>query len=252
MLKSSAILTVLAAFVVVAPAQAPDRLDIGHKLFQKNCSACHGSEAKGGRGPDLTTGHRKYGSSDADVLNNILGGIPGTPMPAFPMPEGDGRAIVAWLHSLRSAGPEERITGDALAGRTLFFGSAGCSQCHMFGGQGGRLGRNLSWIREEKNVTELKKAISDPDQGLRDGYRTAEVRTGEGSVIRGVIMNEDTFSLQMMDDHERLHMFWKADLREVTRPQPPLMPAPRLSAAELDNLIAFLKTSQPSDIRPGQ
>jgi PQQ-dependent dehydrogenase (methanol/ethanol family) len=251
MLRRCAAFTLLAACVLVAGAQAPGRIDVGHELFQKNCSACHGSEAKGGRGPDLTTGHRKYGSSDADVLSNILGGIPGTLMPAFPMPEDDGRAIVAWLHSLRSGGPEERITGDASAGRTLFFGSAGCSKCHMFGAQGGRLGPNLSRIGEEKNLTELKTAIVDPDEGLRDGYRTAEVRTGDGSVIRGVIKNEDTFSLQMMDEHERLHMFWKADLRKVTRPQHSLMPAPRLSAAELDNLIAFLKTTEPSDIRPG-
>ena len=121
----------------------------------------------------------------------------------------------------------------------------------MFGAQGGRLGPNLSRIGDEKNLAELKRAILDPDEGLRDGYRTGEVRTGDGSVIRGVIKNEDTFSLQMMDDHERLHMFRKADLREVTRPQHSLMPAPHLSAAELDNLIAFLKTTEPSEIRPG-
>ncbi|MFZ0009541.1 MAG: c-type cytochrome, partial [Steroidobacteraceae bacterium] len=65
MLRRCAAFTLLAAFVPVAGAQAPGRIDVGHKLFQKNCSACHGSEAKGGRGPDLTTGHRKYGSSDA-------------------------------------------------------------------------------------------------------------------------------------------------------------------------------------------
>ena len=67
-LRCCAVFAVLAAFVPVARAQAPGRLDTGHKLFQKNCSACHGSEAKGGRGPDLTTGHWKWGSSDADVL----------------------------------------------------------------------------------------------------------------------------------------------------------------------------------------
>ena len=74
-------------------------------------------------------------------------------------------------------GTEERITGDAKAGRGLFFGSAGCSRCHMFGAQGGRLGPNLSRIVEEKNIAELKKAITDPDDSLREGYRTAEVRT---------------------------------------------------------------------------
>src|SRR5215831_508887 len=235
-MKSSAFLTVLSVTLLMVQAQAqnPARIEMGHKLFQKNCSACHGSEAKGGRGPDLTTGRWRSGSSDADILRNILTGISGTQMPAFPMPEDEGRAIVVWLRSLRSAGPEEQVTGDPRAGRALFFGSAGCSQCHMFGGQGGRLGPDLSRIGEEKHVGELKEAITKPDASLRDGYQTAEVRTAEGGVIRGVIKNEDTFSVQMMDQHEKLHMFVKTDLKDVTRVQKSLMPASDVSVADLD------------------
>src|SRR5678810_1026616 len=152
----SAFFTLLSAMLLLAPAQAqnPARLEMGRKLFQKNCSACHGSEAKGVRGPELTTGRWKSGSSDADILRNILTGIAGTQMPAFPMPEDEGRAIVVWLRSLRSAGPEEQVTGDPRAGRALFFGSSGCSHCHMFGGLGGRLGPDLSRIGEEKHVSE--------------------------------------------------------------------------------------------------
>ena len=37
------------------------------KNFVKNCSACHGDNAKGGRGPDLTTGEWKHGGSDEDA-----------------------------------------------------------------------------------------------------------------------------------------------------------------------------------------
>src|SRR5579872_4650994 len=238
------------ALLCAAPPAA--RVEEGHKLFQKNCSACHGSEAKGGRGPDLTTGHWKWGASDADILRNILTGISGTQMPAFPMPEDEGRAIVAWLRSLRSSGPEERITGDASAGRALFFGTAGCGRCHMFGGQGGRLGPDMSRMGEEKHVGELREAITKPDASLREGYHTAEVRTADGSLIRGVIKNEDTFSLQMMDEHEKLHLLTKAKLKEVSRPQHSLMPAASLPPAEIDNLIAFLKKTDPSEIAPGE
>src|SRR5690348_4924069 len=173
-MRFSVVRPVLFAMVLAAQAQAqsPTRIETGHKLFQKNCSACHGSEAKGGRGPDLTTGRWKWGPTDAAILQNVLSGIPGTQMPAFPMPEDDGRAIVGWLRSLRSAGPEESVTGDRQAGRRLFFGAAGCSRCHMFGGQGGRLGPNLSRIGEEKSVADLKKDITQPDESLREGYRT--------------------------------------------------------------------------------
>jgi alcohol dehydrogenase (cytochrome c) len=229
-----------------------NRLESGRNLFQKNCSACHGTEAKGGRGPDLTAGRWKWGSTDANILQNILSGIPGTQMPAFPMSEDDGRAIIVWLRSLRTLGAEEQVTGDPLVGRILFFGVAGCSHCHMFGGQGGRLGPNLSRIAEEKSLRELKRDITQPDESLREGYRGAEVRTTEGSIIRGVIKNEDTFSLQIMDEGEKLHLLSKSEVTEFTPLQRSLMPTPHLSAADLDNLIAFLKNSDPLAIGPGE
>ncbi len=252
-MRPSALRPVLLTIVLAAQAhaQGPTRVQTGHQLFQKNCSACHGTEAKGGRGPDLTSGRWKWGSTDAAILQNILSGISGTQMPAFPMPEDDGRAIVAWLRSLRSTGPEESVTGDPRAGRALFFGAAGCSRCHTFGGQGGRLGPDLSRIAEEKTVADLKKDITQPDDGLREGYRTAEVRTADGNLVRGVIKNEDTFSLQMMDEQEKFHLLSKADVRELKRPQHSLMPAPSLQSADLNNLIAFLKKTEPSEIAPG-
>src|ERR1700677_1391248 len=242
----------LAGMLLAAQDRQPSRIDVGHELFEKNCSACHGTEAKGGRGPDLTAARWKWGSSDAAILQNILTGIPGTQMPAFPMREDECRAVVAWLRSLRNAGPEEQITGDSKAGRTLFFGAAECSRCHMFGGQGGRLGPDLTRIVEEKNVTELRKDITQPNESLREGYRTAEVRTADGTAIRGVLKNEDPFWIQMMDEQERIHLLLKSELREVMHPQQSLMPVPTLNPADVENLIAFLKKTEPSEISQGR
>ena len=91
---SSIAVHLLAGMLLAAQDQQPSRIEAGHKLFEKNCSACHGSEAKGGRGPDLTAARWKWGFSDAAILQNILTGIPGTQMPAFPMQEDEGRAIL--------------------------------------------------------------------------------------------------------------------------------------------------------------
>src|SRR5712691_4818012 len=142
----SAIVLFFAASLLLAQQGAD--ISAGQKLFQKSCSSCHGENAKGGRGPDLTTGQWRWGGSDAAILRNILSGIPGTQMPAFPMAGSDGEAIVAYLHSLHINAPEEKLRGDPASGRSLFFGSAKCSQCHMFGGRGGRLGPDLSSIRK--------------------------------------------------------------------------------------------------------
>ena len=106
-----------------------------------SCSACHGDTGKGGRGPDLTTGDWKHGGSDEDLMRNITKGIPGTQMPAIPLPDADARAIVAHLRTLSASGVD-MISGDASAGRGVF--TAKCASCHMVGGQGGILGPDLS------------------------------------------------------------------------------------------------------------
>jgi PQQ-dependent dehydrogenase (methanol/ethanol family) len=213
----------------------------GQKLFQKSCTACHGENGKGGRGPDLTTGQWRWGRADEAILKNIIQGIPGTQMPAFPMTSMEGDSIVAYLHSLRRNPPDEKILGDATLGRDLFFGSAQCSKCHMFAGHGGRLGPDLTSVRSDRKLSELRESIVDPDKSLRRGYETVEVRMSSGELLRGVIKGEDTFSIRIMDEKEKLHMFAKQDLKEIKKPHKSLMTAPDLTPAELDNVLAFLK-----------
>jgi PQQ-dependent dehydrogenase (methanol/ethanol family) len=234
------------AFCLVAQnAPSPD-VAAGRELFQRSCTACHGANATGGRAPDLTSGRWRWGASDAEIVRNIMNGIPNTEMAAFPMPAREAQQIVAYLRSLGTKTPEEPVTGDPAAGRSLFFGSAGCSRCHMIAGRGGRLGPDLSLPMGARRNVNLRQAILDPDESLRPNYETVEVRLSSGELLRGIAKNEDTFSLQMMDEKEHLHMLLKKDLKEVRRPHQSLMPKPHLSSVEVDNLVAFLaKPGQP-------
>src|ERR1700720_2157423 len=143
-------------FAQLGLAQTPDtnRVVAGQRLFEANCTACHGQNAKGGRGPNLA-GRLRHGSLESEMIDNIVGGIAGTQMPAFPMPAENARAIVAYLRSLRAGGPDLLLTGNAASGQQLFFGAAGCSRCHMYRGQGGRLGPDLSRIGEARSAREL-------------------------------------------------------------------------------------------------
>src|SRR6266404_4414210 len=171
-LRRIACLLIFSAPVLLSQHPAGADVSAGQKLFQKSCSSCHGENAKGGRGPDLTTGDWRWGGSNSAILQNILSGIPNTQMPAFPMTAADGELIVAYLRSLESNAPDERLEGDSEAGRKLFFGSAKCGQCHMFGGRGGRLGPDLSEIRNQKKTVELREDIVTPDKSLRKNYET--------------------------------------------------------------------------------
>jgi len=220
-----------------AYAQHPD-VSRGRELFVKNCSACHGDNARGGRGPDLTTGDWKHGGTDSDLLRNMTRGIPGTQMPAIPLPDGDARAIVAFLRSVTV--PSEPIPGDPLQGRVLFFNDGQCSRCHMFGGHGGRLGPDLSQVRHRKKPSALRKS-------LESSYEMISVKTRDGKSVQGVARGEDSFTLQLMDEKEKLHSFRKSEVTLMRYPMPHL----KLPQPDADHAAAFLlKTDSASLPRP--
>jgi alcohol dehydrogenase (cytochrome c) len=87
------ILGVLSA-IAQTPAPAP-----GATLFAETCAACHGADAKGDNGPNLTTLWAS-GATDDRVFQTIRRGVPGSVMPPSGATDTDIRAIVAYLKSL--------------------------------------------------------------------------------------------------------------------------------------------------------
>jgi putative heme-binding domain-containing protein len=74
-------------------------------------------------------------------------------------------------------------------------------------------------------------------------YETVTVVTAEGAKFMGVVMNEDHFTLQMMDTREQLHFLDKGKLRSFEKSRESLMPAydqKMLSDKELQDVIAYL------------
>jgi hypothetical protein len=77
------------------------------------------------------------------------------------------------------------------------------------------------------------------------GYRPITVVLGDGRRVRGVIKNEDAFSIQIMDLSERIQAFSKRDLREIvreTRSPMPAFGAAQVSDAALNDLVSHLTT----------
>ena len=77
-----------------------------------------------------------------------------------------------------------------------------------------------------------------------DGYQPVTIVTRDGQRIRGVKKNEDAFSVQIMDTHERLQGYVKSDLKEMIDEETSLMPdfaSDRLPDAALDDLVAYLQ-----------
>ena len=91
----------------------------------------------------------------------------------------------------------------------------------------------------------LVRKIRTPSASIVPGYQAVTLVTSEGRRIRGVKINEDVYSIRLMDTSQRLQGYLKENLREVIKEQASLMPGfsvARLNDHDLDDLVRFLST----------
>lgn len=234
---------------------------IGESQFRANCAFCHGLGARGGgRGPDLTRTPKKHGDSDAEIFNTINNGVPGTAMPpngatqqGVGMTEEEIWQVITYIRSVEKKAVA--ASGNAAHGRELFFGSAGCSTCHMFDGKGGRLGPDLTGAGAARSASYLTESLRNPSKRLAQGiseamkefsaeYETVNAVTADGTKLQGTLLNEDSFTIQFIDTRERVHSFDKASLKSLQVSRESLMPAydeKMLPEKDLQDLLAFLQ-----------
>jgi cytochrome c oxidase cbb3-type subunit 3 len=235
----------------------------GEFHFRINCAFCHGLGARGGgRGPDLTRARKRHGNSDAEMFQTINQGVPGTAMPpngttgqGVGMTEEEIWQVITYIRSVQVKAPAQPW-GDAVHGKQLFYGDANCSGCHMVEGKGGRLGPDLTAVGMARATDAIVDSVRNPSRRLAPGlleatkefpqeYETVTVVTATGQEIKGVTMNEDNFSLQMMDAGEQIHLFEKNKLRSIKISRTSMMPvysAALLSDKDLQDIVAFLQS----------
>jgi cytochrome c oxidase cbb3-type subunit 3 len=234
----------------------PAAIHEGASMFRINCALCHGLSARGGsRGPDLTRGVFTHGGTDAQLFRTIRGGVPGTMMPANDLSDTETWEVIAYLRSLAPKKAPAAL-GDPKAGEKLFYGDANCSLCHMVRGRGGRLGPDLSRVGSERSPSYLLAKIRNPNIDVAAGmmppdmewpleYRTLTVVTRSGQTITGVLRNEDSFTIQLMDNAEHIYSFRKSDLSSLTYDARSMMPpfgSDLLTDRQLHDLVAWLET----------
>jgi alcohol dehydrogenase (cytochrome c) len=227
--------------VLIAQTPAADEVARGRGLYQTRCADCHGIDAKGVHGPDLTTILFDNGERDARVLETIRRGVPGTEMPASNAPDQELRAIVAYLHTLNSR-EDDVVAGNQENGERIF--RASCASCHRVNGRGGVLGPDLSRVGATRTSEMLRRDIRDASAVVAPGYQAVTLVTADGTRIRGARKNEDAYSIQIMDVRERLQGYLKSTLREVIAEKKSLMPdfpAERLSNFDREDVVFYLK-----------
>jgi putative heme-binding domain-containing protein len=245
------ILTAMVSMAAQAPPPAGQRdLDpalvrTGSGLFRERCAECHGADAKGVAGHDLTQ-LWAAGATDERVFQIIRVGVPNTLMPSSAAPDDELRALVAYLRSLNgaAAAPGGTARGNTDNGERIFWAS--CGSCHAVKGRGGVLGPDFSRVGQSPEA--LAQAIRDPNASTAGGFQAVTLITRDGQRVRGTRKSEDALSIQIMDANERLRGFLKSSLREVIKEPASLMPAfgpDKLTDADLNDLVAFLNTLRP-------
>ena len=215
----------------------------GSTLYIANCIYCHGPEGDQIPGVNLGRGKFKRASTDADLVKIIRDGIPGTGMPAQAMQERQIMLIVAYLRSV-AATPVSKLPagGDMARGKLILEGRGGCLNCHRVKDAGSRVGPDLSDIGLTRRVVEIEQSILDPDALVLPQYRYFRLVTKDGATHTGRILNQDSFTIQMIDTQQRLLSFSKSDLRELTAIEKSPMPSYRdkLTSQERTDLLWYL------------
>ena len=212
----------------------------GREQFGASCGACHGSAGQGGRGPKLVGTTRMLTMEDAQMFEIIRGGVKGTPMPPFALPDKEVWQLVSFVRSLNGGAIDQDVPGDLQAGEALFFGTGQCSKCHMIRGRGGLLGPDLSNIGSSRPVEKIKESLIDPNANIEPGFAAVTAKMLDGRSVSGVAKNFSNYSVQIMDEQGNFHFFLKKDLKELIYRKKSLMPPASLPESELQNLLAFL------------
>jgi cytochrome c oxidase cbb3-type subunit III len=245
---------VFATTICFAAEQDRGDLEKGRQLFDAMCSRCHGVEGTGGEGPNLNRPTLSRAQDDASLIEIIRNGIPEGGMPPVLRyaSENEVRQVVAYVRSL-SRTAEVPVPGDVNAGKAIYE-RLNCSSCHIVNGEGRGFGPELTRIGEHRSPAYLREAIMQPAAALPRGVLPVPARnldeflpvhivTQDGRDLRGIRINEDSFTIQLKDAGNTFHSFSKADLKVLEKqPRQSLMPPfeNRLSSAELTDLVAYL------------
>ena len=214
----------------------------GARLYTTHCAQCHGATGDSVGTVNLRSGKLKNASTDQQLMGLLATGIPGTGMPPFKFNNAEQTGIVAYLRNMNTFDASAVSIGNADRGQALFEGKGACRTCHRIDGRGAGLAPDLGDIGAIRSADALQTSILDPSAVMAPINRPVRAVTKDGKTINGRRLNEDTFTVQLMDERGALVSLVKDDLREYTVLTQSPMPAYRgkLSSDEVADLVAYL------------
>jgi putative heme-binding domain-containing protein len=217
-------------------------IQAGYRLYSSQCALCHGNNGDGIAGVNLSRQQFRRASTDNDIRNTVSTGVAGAGMPSFKLQPAELAALVAYIRSGFDLGGTPFKVGNAARGKIIYDGKGACAMCHRVNGNGPRLAPDLSDIALLRQPAAIQRSLLDPAKGMLPINRPVKIVTRDGRTIRGRRLNEDTATVQLIDQDEKLVSLAKSDIRDYERGQTSDMPsyAGKLSDDERADLLAYL------------
>jgi putative heme-binding domain-containing protein len=217
-----------------------EQIQAGYRIYVSQCQLCHGFNGDGIARVNLSRQQFPRAVTDEDIRKAITTGNTAG-MPPFPLKAEELDGLVAFVRSgMDQAGTSFRL-GDAAHGKTVYE-YAGCATCHRLAGNGPRTAPGLDDIGFVRRPGQILASLIDPARGTMPINRAVTIVTRDGRTVHGRRFNEDTFSVQLIDNHENVRSIAKSDIRQYDVSMTSSMPSyrGRLNDAELADLLAYL------------
>jgi putative heme-binding domain-containing protein len=165
-------------------------------------------------------------------------------MPGRRLDAAETTGIIAYVRNMRDFNSSSVTLGDRPRGQALFEGKGQCTTCHRANGKGSRVAPDLSDVGTSRAASSLQQSVIDPSSLMIPIDRPVRIVTKDGKTITGRRLNEDTYTIQLIDAQEHLLSLLKSDVREYTILKTSSMPSykDQLNAQELADLVAYLVT----------
>jgi len=229
-------------------AAAPPRIDLARakRVFDTSCAGCHGPEGRGGKGPSLAVPKLRHARTDEELGQLILLGLPGTEMPPSWYLGVEGVTLAAaYVRVLGANATPPQVAGDVVKGKELFRGKGACAGCHTIGAEGRAYGPDLSDIGARRSADGLRESLIQPNAAAGEGFVPVRAVTRQGEKVSGIRLNEDNFTIQILEASGRFHSFRKSALSELQESlTESTMPSYKtiFSEGELQDLVAYLSS----------
>ena len=217
-------------------------IEAGVRLYGAQCALCHGPNGDMVNGVDLRRGRFRRAVTDEDLAKVMTGGAGGGAMPAFSFSPAETTALIALIRAgFDPTGTAVKV-GNIERGRKVFAGKGACGTCHRVQGSGPRSAPDLSDIGALRTASALQRSLLDPSRAMLPINRPVRIETVDGRTLRGRRLNEDTYSVQLIDDSERLVSLLKKDIKTMELAKTSPMPSVEktLTADEVADLLGYL------------